>query len=155
MSIWRKRFHSGLYGHMFELGTDHNPLITLFSEKKAVSPQASIRIQCWSLTLGLYEYTISFKPIGPHGNADALSYLPLPVQPAQTPEPMETVLLLEKLASSPVTAQHIRAWTERDPLFLCVLQFPQNVWPEIDDEDSLKPLRRKNLELSCREGCIL
>ena len=95
--------------HKFELVTDHKPQITLFSEKKAVSPQASGRIQGWSLTLSMYEYTISFKPRSAHENADALSHLPLPVQPAQIPEPMETVLLMEQLASSPVTTQHIRA----------------------------------------------
>ena len=84
-----KKFHSYLYGHKFELVTDHKLLITLFSEKKAVSPQASGKIQRWSLTLGMYEYTISFKPTSAHGNADTLSRLPLPVQPAQTPEPLE------------------------------------------------------------------
>ena len=150
-----KRFHSYLYGHKFELVTDHKPLITLFSEEKAVSPQPSGRIQRLSLTLGMYEYTISFKPTSAHGNADALSRLPLPVQPAQTPEPLETVLLMEQLASSPVTAQHIRAWTGRDPLLSHVLQFVQNGWPEIVDADSLKPFWRKSLELSCQEGCIL
>ena len=68
---------------------------------------------------------------------------------------METVLLMEQLASSPVTAQYIRAWTERDPLLSRVLQFVQNGWPEIVDEDSLKPFWSKSLELSCQEGCIL
>ena len=100
-----------------------------------MSPQASDRRQRWSLILGIYEYTISFKPASAYVNAYALSRLPLPVQPAQTPEPMETVLLMEQLASSPVTAQHNRAWTERDPLFSCVLQFVQNVCAEIVDKD--------------------
>ena len=40
---------------------------------------------------------------------DALSCSPLPVQPAQSLVPMETVLLMEHLASRPVTAQNIRA----------------------------------------------
>ena len=83
-----------------------------------------------------------------HGNANTLSCLPLPVQPAQIPEPMETVLLMEQLASSPVTTQHIRAWTEGDPLLSLVLQFVKNGWLEIVHEDILKPLRKKNLELS-------
>ena len=150
-----KRFYSCLYGHEFGLVTDHKPLITLFNEKKQVSSQASGRIQRWSLTLSMYEYTISFKPTSAHGNADALSQLTLPVQLAQTPEPMETVLLMEQLASSPATAQHISAWTERDPLLSRVLQFVQNGWSEIVDEDALKPFWRKSLELSSQEGCIL
>ena len=64
-------------------------------------------------------------------------------------------LLVEQLASSPVTAQHIRSWTERDPLLSHVLQFVQNGKPKIVDQDSLKPFSRKNLELFCQEGCIL
>ena len=118
------------------------------------SLQASGRIQCWSLTLGMYGYTISFKPTNA-GNADALSCLPLPFQPTQTPEPIETLLLMKQLASSLVTTQHIRAWFERDPLLSCVLQFVQNGWQEIVDKDLLKPFWRKSLELSYQEGCIL
>ena len=104
-----KKLNSYLYGHKFELVTDHKPLIALFSSKKAASSQASGRVQRWSLNLGMYEYTISFEPTSAHGNADALSWLPLPVHPAQTPEPMKTFFLMEQLASSPFTAQHIRA----------------------------------------------
>ena len=37
------RFHSYLFGHHFKLQTDHKPLLTLFNESKAVSPQASGR----------------------------------------------------------------------------------------------------------------
>ena len=56
-----KRFHSYLYGHHFTLYTDHKPLLTLFSERQAVSPQASARIQRWALTLAMYEYTLAFR----------------------------------------------------------------------------------------------
>ena len=63
-------------------------------------------------------------------------------------------MFMKQLASSPVTTQHIRAWTERDPLLSCVFQFVCNGCPEIVDEDSLKPFWRKNLELSYQEGCI-
>ena len=56
-----KKFHSYLCGHHFTLITDHKPLTTLFSEKKAISPQASGRIQRWSLTLSAYEYEIQYR----------------------------------------------------------------------------------------------
>ena len=44
-----------------------------------------------------------------HGNADALSRLPLPGSaPAVTPQPAETVLLFEELQNGPVTADQIK-----------------------------------------------
>ena len=40
-----KRFSSYLFGHHFILQTDHEPLQTLFNEKKSIPQQASSRIQ--------------------------------------------------------------------------------------------------------------
>ena len=121
-----KKFHTYLFGHPFLLYTDHKPLMHLFHAERAVPAQASSRIQRWALTLAMYEYTISYKPTTAHGNADALSRLPLPEQPKVTPVPSELILLLEQLQELPTTAQQIRAWTQRDPLLSRVLQFIQS-----------------------------
>lgn len=150
-----KRFHSYLYGHKFELVTDHKPLLSLFEEKRSISPQASGRIQRWALLLNMYQYVLSFKPTNDHGNADALSRLPLPHIPQDTPQPAEMVLMMEHLNSSPTTATSIRAWTRTDPLMSRVLQFVQNGWPEVVDQDELKPFWRRKVELSCLDGCVL
>ena len=56
------------------------------------------------------------------GNADALSRLPLLEAPAQTQIPPELVFLMDHLNESPVTAEHICAWTRRDPSLSSVLQ---------------------------------
>jgi hypothetical protein len=45
-----------------------------------------------------------FRNTTAHANADALSRLPLPVEPAKTDIEPELVLLAEHLADSPVTA---------------------------------------------------
>ena len=108
-----KKFHSYLFGHPFELVTDHKPLLTLLNEHKATSPQASARIRRWSLILAAYKYTIVFKKTEEHGNTDALSRLPLQVVPAKTETPPEIVVLMETLADLPVTADHICSWTKR------------------------------------------
>ena len=39
---------------------------------------AAARLQRWSLLLSVYNYDIEFRPTAAHGNADALSRLPLP-----------------------------------------------------------------------------
>ena len=149
-----KRFHSYLYGHHFTLYTDHKPLLTLFSERQAVSPQASARIQRWALTLAMYEYTWAFRSTLDHGNADAMSRLPLPDKPDSTPLPVELVLLMETLLHSPVTAKEIRCWTRRDPLLSRVLQYIQQGWP-IHGDQELKPFWSKQTELTIQDGCLL
>ena len=73
-----KQFHSYLFGHHFYLITDHKPVLSLFSAKRAIPFQASARIQRWALILAMYEYTLQFKSTTQHSNADALSRLPLP-----------------------------------------------------------------------------
>ena len=121
-----KRFHSYLYGHSFTHITDHKPLLSLFNAQKAIPPQASARIQRWALTLAMYEYTLSFRLTKAHGNADAMSRLPLPNTHQTTPLPPEVVLLMEELEKSPVVAASVRAWTDTDPLMSRVHQFIQS-----------------------------
>ncbi len=149
-----KRFHAYLYGHHFALYTDHKPLLTLFGEHHAVSSQASASIQRWALTLAMYEYTLIFRSTSNHGNADALSRLPLPEKPDNTPVPVELVLLAEMLQDSPVTATQIRLWTRRDPILSRVLQFIQLGWPA-SVGPNLQPFWFRRTELSTQDGCIL
>ena len=106
-----KHFYSYLFGHSFELVTDHKPLLGLLAENKSTSPHASARIRRWALYLSLFEYTLKFRRTAAHGNADALSHLPLPVEPALEQTPPELVLLAEHLNNSPVTTEKICAST--------------------------------------------
>ena len=149
-----KRFHTYLFGHAFELVTDHKPLLALLSECKASSPQASARVRRWSLFLSSYEYTIKFRGTELHGNADALSRLPLSEELPANEEPPELVLLMEHLADSPVTARQIQSWTRRDPLLTPVVQALQHGWPK-EGNPNLVPFQSKRNELSLFDGCIL
>ena len=125
-----------------------------FNEHRSTSPQASARIRRWSLLLAAYEYALVFRKTEAHSNADALSRLPLPTVPAEVPTPPELVLLMDHLADSPVTADHIRSWTQRDPSLAPVLQYVQQGWPDQGDPN-LMPFSAKREELSVHEGCIL
>ena len=150
-----KRFHAYLHGHPFQLITDHQPLVTLFSEKKAISPQASARIQRWALTLANYEYTMKFRPTEKHGNADALSRCPLPETPQATPVPAELVLLVEQLENAPVTAKQIQTWTRADSLLARVREHVEQGWPSACPQEELRSFWVKRTELSVQEGCVL
>ena len=83
------KFHSYLFGHPFDLVTDHKPLLALMNEHKPTSPQASARVRRWSLLLSAYEYSLKFRCTNDHSNADALSRVPLREVPAQTETPAE------------------------------------------------------------------
>ena len=148
------KFHSYLLGHSFNLVTDHKPLLTLFHQHKATTSQASARIKRWSLFLSAYEYKIVFRGTKQHGNADALSRLPLPTTPTEVPMAPELVLLLNHLADSPSTVNDIRSWTRRDPVLAQVLQFIEHGWPHNTDS-SLSPYSSRKTELSVHDGCIL
>ena len=150
-----KRFHSYLYGHKFVLATDHKPLLTLFNEKRTVPPQASGRIQRWALTLSMYEYSLIFKRTADHGNADAMSRLPLRDTAPEVPEPAEIVLLMEKLEASPVTAERIKAWSRTDPVISRILEFVHTGWPSFTDDVNLKPYGKRKAEFSSCDGCLL
>ena len=151
-----KRFYPYLFGHSFTLVTDHKPLLGLLDGRKPISPQASARVRRWSLYLSMFEYQLSFRNTSAHANADALSRLPLPVEPALQDPPPEIVLLINHLDNSPITAHQIQECTRKDPLLAQVLQFVQQGWPHsCPDPDKFVPFFEKRRELSTYEGCLL
>ena len=123
-----RKFHQYLFGRKFTIQSDHRPLQHIFGETRPVPHMASARLQRWALTLGAYNYSICYKPGSSHNNADMLSRLPLPVSPQDIPLPGETILLLEQLQSSPITAAQIRKWTNQDPVLSRVRNYVLQGW---------------------------
>ena len=151
-----KRFYSYLFGRPFVLITDHKPLLGLLDNQKPTSPQASARIRRWSLYLSMFEYQLKFRNTTAHANADALSRLPLPVEPVVRELPPEIVLLMDHLDNSPVTAHQIQECTRKDPELAPIVQFVQQGWPSVcPDPDKLAPFFEKRTELSLYAGCLL
>ena len=104
----------------------------------------------------MFEYTLKFRKTGAHGNADALSRLPLAVEAPPPTEPAELVLLSQHLLDAPVSAEQIRDQTEKDPTLAPVLQFLKQGWPNtMKKESPLMPFFTKRSELSLFDGCIL
>ena len=89
-------------------------------------------------------------------NADALSCLPLPVEPSVKQPPPEIVLLVDHLDNSPVIAHQIQECTCKDPQLALIVQFVQQGWPSVcPDLDNLVPFFEKRTELSIYQGCLL
>ena len=78
-----QKLHKYVYGRLFTLVTDHEPLTTILGPKTGVPPLAAARMQRWAL-LSAYNYHIEFRTTNAHANADGMSCLPLP----HTPSPM-------------------------------------------------------------------
>ena len=146
-----KRFHQYLYGHQFVIISDHKPLMHILSTSKAI-PTTSAQIQRWAITLSAYTYTINYKCGEEHANADAMSRLPLPDPLPEVPDPPEMVLLMEHLASTPVSAQQIKKLTDWDPVLSEVKKFVLQGWPLCSNTMSEELLP---LELSVQDGCLL
>ena len=149
-----KKFHGYLFGRKFKIRSDHKPLQHLFDSTRAVPQLASARLQRWALILGAYDYTISYRPGDKHANADSLSRLPLPQTPPKIAQPADIVLLMETLQASPITAEHIRQWTNKDPLLSHVRTLVLQGWKN-EDEERMKPFNRRSSELSVQNGCLL
>ena len=149
-----KKFHDYAFSHHFQLVTDHKPLLGLIKKDGAIPTQASTRIKRWALLQSNFEYSLVFRSTTAHANANALSLLPLPEEPAKAILEPELVLLAEHLADSPVTASDIRLWTERDQKLSKVLYCILHGWPTEGDAH-LEPYSARRLELSHYDGCTL
>ena len=150
-----KRFHQYLAGRMFSIYSDHKPLQHIFAIDHPTPAMASARLQRWALTLGAYNYTITYKPGSEHGNADLLSRLPLPCDTKTETLPGETILLVQSLSSSSVTAEQMKLLTDRDPILSQVKEMVLTGGFTEGGNDDLKPFQRRREELSLHDGCIL
>ena len=81
----------------------------------------------------MYEYTLKFCNTTADGNTDTLSWLPLPVVPANVHD-------------SPVTAGQFCSWTQKDPIPSKVVQFLQQDWP-CHGEPSITPFSSRISEV--------
>ncbi len=74
--------------------------------------------------------------------------------PTTVPVPGETVLLMEALDASVVTAANIKTWTSTDPVLGQVKDMVLQ-GKELPDNDVFKPYGSRFQELSVHDGCIL
>ena len=124
-----KKFHLYLYGRTFSLLTDHKPLTTIFGPKRGIPTVAAARMQRWALLLGAYSYTIKYRPTQAHGNADALSRLPMPDTTAVGNPTDPTVFNLAQIAALPVDSTALITATEADQVLSQVLKALRKGWP--------------------------
>ena len=120
-----KKFHQHLYGRPLTLYTDHKPLTTIFGEKKCIPTLAAARLQRWALLLSAYTYTIKYKPMQHHSNADGLSRLPLSTAASHLRHELNKYNICQ-IESLPVTAIQLKHATQRDLILSQVLCYTKS-----------------------------
>jgi transposase InsO family protein len=153
-----KKFHQYLAGRIFELNTDHRPLLTIFNPTKPLPVATANRLQRWAMFLMTYTYNIHFKPTQAHANADALSRLPIADNSFSSDEDSLQInyLQTELMEQWPVKATEIEAATKADETLRIVYGFIRTQWPNKKPVNSkLVPYYNHRYSLSVINGCIL
>lgn len=166
-----QKYRQYLLGRQFTLLTDHKPLTTIFNPTKGIPETTNSRLQRWALILSAYNFEICYKPTDAHGNADALSRLPVPGRIHNTDcDDLDSFPVLFKVNTDtivcsvehqqinelPIQASDIAKVTQNDTILGQVYTYSIEGWPMANQIDSkLKPFYQKRFELSIDEGCIL
>ena len=126
-----QKFKQYLLGKKFKLQTDHKPLLSIFHPQKGIPEVAASRLQRWAITLSAYDYEVQYKPSAQHGNANALSRLPLESEDGAGNEEEEMVCLIEEqqLDNLPLKRKDIKEATEQDQILSQVFNYTLHGWP--------------------------
>jgi len=157
--VWGvKHFNHYLYGRRFQLVTDHKPLTFIFHPERGIPGTAAARLQRWALFLSGHDYTIVYKNTGQHGNADALSRLPMEPhtgnQHQHTRIDSAEVFNLNQIEILPVTLQDIERETRRDLVLSEVYELTRQGWPT-QTPAHLHEFQSRSHELSIHGYCIM
>ena len=104
-----------------------------------------------------YSYQIRYKTGKYLSHADALSRLPCPETTLHDGLTGHSVMLLNHLDATSVSANDIKKWTNQDPTLSCVRHFVEAGWPENAEEldKEFHPYFSKKEEFSVLNGCVL
>ena len=160
------KFHQFLYGRPFILVIDHKPLLALFGPTKATPALAANRLAQWALMLSQYQYTIEYRKTSDHGNADALSRLPVgPDSQFDEEEDMadvDTVCTIKIIGSqlNPMDPGILAKESGKDPVISKVMKYTREGWPpnkgsEVEAKGDMEIYRKLAISLSTAHGCLL
>ena len=143
-----KKFHMYLFGRHFTIVTDHKPVLGLLNATRATPAVCIPRVLRWSVALGGYDYELIYRPGYSIPHADALSRLPLPVQPELVPG-VSDILLLQSDCSLKLSSQTIADLSRNGPVISKVMHCAMHGWPAHVDS-SFECFARRRAELTVK-----
>uniref|UniRef100_A0A914WMU4 RNA-directed DNA polymerase n=1 Tax=Plectus sambesii TaxID=2011161 RepID=A0A914WMU4_9BILA len=153
-----KKFEQFLIGRHFELITDHRPLVSIFNPEKGIPASSANRLQRWALRLMGFDYKIVYRATKQHGNADALSRLPMGPDPSFSDKDSLKIHTIqqEALDRSPLKLDDVIAATKQSSDLQQVIKWIQHGWPKMEPFHAhLLPFFRQKDVLSEQHGVIL
>jgi len=96
-----KSFHQYLYGRKFTLITNQKPLVTIFNPGKHLPLMTSNRLKPCVILLVAYNFAIQYRSTSAHGNANALSRLPVGTDVIE----LSTALIISEILRKGKTSQ--------------------------------------------------
>ena len=156
-----KKYHQFLYGRPFILVTDHKPLISMFGPNTATPMLPANRLARWSLMLNQYDYTIEYRSTKQHGNADALSRLPvgpdLSFDGEEGDNDVDTVCTIRVINSQlqPHSRSQLKDATNRDPILSEVKRYVREGCPQKIDITEVQEFKKYAASLSVTDDCVI
>ena len=149
-----KHFHQYLYGRLFTIVTDHQPLTYQLGPQKPIPSLAAARLQWWAITLSARQYRIKFRKTSEHANADGLSRLPLQTAPGPEVSIEAACFNIGQIEALPISATKLGTASRQDPVISQAMLFTQNGWP-LEVSPELKPFYRRRSGLMVEGNCLL
>ncbi|MEE4247163.1 MAG: RNase H-like domain-containing protein [Kangiellaceae bacterium] len=159
-----KKFYQYLYGRRFCLVTDHRPLETMFGPNKPTPALAANRLARWALLLSQFDYIVEYRRTTDHGNADALSRLPIPradvhFDREEDEEDQQMVCSINDIDEKISPANHgsLARESAKDLTISKVMRFTREGWPpsKSNEEFEMQRFRKVADSLSCINGCLV
>jgi len=145
--IWgSEKFHIYLYGHRYDLYTDHKPLLKLYSASGKPSP----RILRWSLRLLPYEFTLHHIS-GAENPVDILSRSPCQTLSDEDDTEHFINFVISHSIPKAIALSDLLNASENDYQLSSLREaIEKGSWNKID-----KPFKTLKNELSCKQGLIM